>query len=66
MKPFDYKAEVRRYREVLDARIAEFVFHAKHLPYAHIASLFSVSQQKVKVIARDAGIVRGKGWRPKA
>jgi hypothetical protein len=64
MKPFDYKEQVRQYRRKLDAKVAEFIFRSKDLPYARVGRLFNLSGQRIKEIAKAAGILRGQGWRP--
>ena len=65
MKPFNYKDRLHELRAELDTEVADYVFRAKDKSYAEIAELFSTSVGNVKRIARNAGIVRGKGWRPK-
>lgn len=65
MKPFNYRDRLYQQRAEQDAEVAEYVFRTKDKSYAEIAELFSTSVGNVKRIARNAGIVRGKGWRPK-
>lgn len=64
-EPFDYKAKIREYRKTLNERVAEFVFFNKDLTHEEIGKVFRISRDKAAEIARNAGIVRGKGWRPK-
>jgi hypothetical protein len=66
MKPFNYRERLRLLREGLDAEVAEYIFRAKGESYEEIARLFGSNLDKIKTIARNAGIARGKGWRPKA
>lgn len=66
MKAFDYKERLRVLREDVDAEVAEYIFRAKGEGYGQIARRFNTNVDKIKTIARNAGIVRGKGWRAKA
>jgi hypothetical protein len=66
MKPFNYPERLRLLREGADAEVAEYIFRAKNLTYDEIAALFSCPVDRIKTIARNAGIARGKGWRAKA
>lgn len=65
MKPFNYKERLRVLREGVDAEVAEYIFRAKAESYEQIARLFGTNLDKIKTIARNAGIARGKGWRAK-
>jgi hypothetical protein len=65
MKPFNYRERLRVLREGVDAEVAHYIFRAKKLTYEEIAALFSCPVDRIKSIAGKAGIVRGRGWRPK-
>ena len=66
MKPFNYPERLRLLREDVDAEVAAYIFRVKSRTYAEIAALFSCPVDRIKTIAEKAGIVRGRGWRPKA
>jgi len=64
MKPFNYHERLRLLRADIDEEVAQFTFQS-HLTYHQIAELFCANIWQIKRIARNAGIARGKGWRPK-
>ena len=65
MKPFNYRDRLNVLREGVDAKVAAYIVRAKNLTYGEIAGLFSRPVYRIKDIADKAGIVRGRGWRPK-
>jgi hypothetical protein len=48
----------------MDEDVAQFIFQS-NLTYPRIAELFGTNVWQIKRIAENAGIARGKGWRPK-
>ena len=48
----------------MDGEVAQFIFQSS-LTYHRIAELFGTNVWQIKRIAENAGITRGKGWRPK-
>jgi hypothetical protein len=64
MKPFDYCERLRLLRAAMDGEVAQFIFRSS-LTYHRIAELFGTNVWQIKRIAENAGIARGKGWRPK-
>jgi hypothetical protein len=64
MKSFDYHERLRLFRAAMDKDVAQFIFQSS-LTYRRIAELFSTNVWQIKRIAENAGIARGKGWRPK-
>jgi hypothetical protein len=64
MKPFDYCERLRLLRAAMDEEVARFIFQSS-LTYHRIAELFGTNVWQIKRIAENAGIARGKGWRPK-
>jgi hypothetical protein len=64
MKPFDYRERLRVLRAAIDEDVAQFIFQSS-LTYHRIAELFGTNLWQIKRIAQNAGIARGKGWRPK-
>lgn len=65
MEPFSYPERLRVLHDAVDAEVARFIFETKNLTYTEIAALLSCSVDRIKSIARKAGIRRGRGWRPK-
>jgi hypothetical protein len=64
MKPFNYHERLRLIRAAMDEEVAKFIFPS-NLTYKRIAELFGTNVWQIKRIAEDAGIARGRGWRPK-
>ena len=64
MKPFNYHERLLLIRAAMDEDIAKFIFQS-NLTYERIAELFGTNVWQIKRIAENAGIARGKGWRPK-
>ena len=64
MKPFNYHERLRLLRAAMDEEVSQFIFRS-NLTYDRIADLFVTNVGNVKRIAENAGIARGKGWRPK-
>ncbi|HYW40346.1 MAG TPA: hypothetical protein VE957_19740 [Terriglobales bacterium] len=65
MKPFNYPERMRTLREGVEREIADYIFHAKSESFGQIAKLFGTNMDRIKSIAKNAGIVRGRGWRPR-
>ena len=64
MKPFNYHERLRLIRAAIDKEVAKFIFQS-NLTYERTAELFGTNVWQIKRIAENAGIARGKGWRPK-
>jgi hypothetical protein len=64
MKPFNYHERLRLLRAAMDEEVARFIFQSS-LTHHRIAELFGTNVWQIKRIAGNAGITRGKGWRPK-
>jgi hypothetical protein len=64
MKAFNYPERMQALCEKVEAEIANYIFHSNE-PHEQIAKAFGTNVSKIKGIAKNHGIVRGHGWRPK-
>ena len=62
--PFDYKAELRKARDALDAKVGRYMSDHRTKDYRWLARKFSISSGKLSAIAKGYKHKRKRGTRP--